>query len=139
MPRDFPTLRGQRPAMRRAFRPRPLSRTDCLAAALGTFSRAATDEGCQTGWPLRRFAVAEVATVAEPVPFPAAEELRPAGLLRWVTTVDHKDIGVLYLLTSFAFMVVGGLEALLIRVQLAVPRNNFLTPDAYDALFTMHG
>src|SRR5437868_205881 len=80
-----------------------------------------------------------MATVAEPVPFPAAEELRPAGLLRWVTTVDHKDIGVLYLLTSFAFMVIGGLEALLIRVQLAVPRNNFLTPGAYDALFTMHG
>src|SRR5437879_201885 len=80
-----------------------------------------------------------MATVASPVPFPVEEELRPAGLLRWVTTVDHKDIGVLYLLTSFAFMLIGGLEALLIRIQLAVPRNNFLTPNAYDALFTMHG
>jgi cytochrome c oxidase subunit 1/cytochrome c oxidase subunit I+III len=60
-------------------------------------------------------------------------------MLRWVTSVDHKDIGILYLLTSLAFGVCGGLEALLIRIQLAVPRNTFLAPDAYDALFTMHG
>jgi cytochrome c oxidase subunit 1/cytochrome c oxidase subunit I+III len=78
-------------------------------------------------------------TVASPFPAPAAERLRPTGLLRWVTTVDHKDIGVLYLLTSLGFFVLGGLEALLIRIQLAVPRNTFLDPAAYDAVFTVHG
>jgi cytochrome c oxidase subunit 1/cytochrome c oxidase subunit I+III len=60
-------------------------------------------------------------------------------LLRWVTTVDHKDIGILYLLTSLGFGLIGGLEALLIRIQLAVPRNTFLDPAAYDAVFTVHG
>jgi cytochrome c oxidase subunit I len=80
-----------------------------------------------------------VSTLAAPYPAPAVEPLRPTGALRWVTTVDHKDIGILYLLTSLAFGVLGGIEALLIRIQLAVPRNTFLTPDAYDALFTMHG
>ncbi|HEX8969651.1 MAG TPA: cytochrome c oxidase subunit I [Chloroflexota bacterium] len=80
-----------------------------------------------------------MATVAAPFPAPAVEPLRPTGLLRWVTTVDHKDIGILYLLTSLAFFGIGGLEALLIRIQLAVPRNTFLDPAAYDAVFTMHG
>jgi cytochrome c oxidase subunit 1 len=61
--------------------------------------------------------------VASPFPVPASEQLRPTGLLRWVTTVDHKDIGILYLLTSLGFFVLGGFEALLIRIQLAVPRN----------------
>ncbi len=78
-------------------------------------------------------------SVASPYPTPAAAEPRPTGLLRWVTTVDHKDIGVLYLLTSLAFFGLGGLEALLIRIQLAVPRNTFLDPGAYDAVFTVHG
>src|SRR5216684_8686142 len=78
-------------------------------------------------------------SVASPVPAPAAAELRPTGLLRWATTVDHKDIGVLYLLTSLGFFGLGGIEALLMRIQLAVPRNTFLDPAAYDAVFTVHG
>src|ERR1700694_6082347 len=82
---------------------------------------------------------ARMTSVASPFPVPAAEELRPAGLLRWVTTVDHKDIGVLYLLTSLAFFALAGLEALLIRIQLAVPRNTFLDPASYEAVFTVHG
>jgi cytochrome c oxidase subunit I len=73
------------------------------------------------------------------MPAPAVEPLRPTGLLRWVTTVDHKDIGILYLLASVAFFGLGGIEALLIRIQLAVPRNTFLGPGAYDTIFTMHG
>jgi cytochrome c oxidase subunit I len=80
-----------------------------------------------------------VATIAHPYPAPVVEPFRPRGLLRWVTTVDHKDIGILYMATSAVFMVVGGLEALLIRIQLAAPANRFLQPDAYDAVFTMHG
>ncbi|MBV9174386.1 MAG: cytochrome c oxidase subunit I [Chloroflexi bacterium] len=80
-----------------------------------------------------------MATVAAPVPAPHVEPYRPTGLLRWVTTVDHKDIGLLYILTSLAFFVVGGTEALLMRIQLAVPRNNFITADSYNVLVTMHG
>ena len=80
-----------------------------------------------------------MATIASPYPVPAAAPARPSGLLRWVTTVDHKDIGILYLVTSVGFFVLGGIEALLIRIQLAVPQNTFLDPGAYDALFTMHG
>jgi cytochrome c oxidase subunit I len=80
-----------------------------------------------------------VASIAAPLPSPTVAELRPTGLLRWVTTVDHKDIGILYILTSLGFGLIGGSEALLIRIQLAVPRNTFLDPAAYDALFTVHG
>src|ERR1700730_13797924 len=78
-----------------------------------------------------------MASVASP--YPTVEGFRPVGLLRWVTTVDHKEIGILYLLTSLGFFVLAGVEALLIRVQLAVPRNTFLDPAAYDAVFTVHG
>jgi cytochrome c oxidase subunit I len=72
-------------------------------------------------------------------PMPHAVEARPVGALRWVTTVDHKDIGILYLVTSLIFGLIAGLEALLIRVQLAVPRNTFLDPGTFNTLFTMHG
>ncbi len=61
------------------------------------------------------------------------------GLWSWITTVDHKRIGILYGATAFFFFLLGGLEALLIRIQLAKPDNNFLSPEAYNQLFTMHG
>ncbi len=61
------------------------------------------------------------------------------GFFSWVATVDHKRIGILYLLTAFFFFGVGGLEALVMRVQLAKPNNTLLSPDAYNQLFTMHG
>src|SRR5919199_3952658 len=78
---------------------------------------------------------------ASTAPYAPPLELAPrrVNLYRWVTTVDHKDIGLLYVLTSIAFLLIGGLEALLMRVQLAVPGNSFLGPGAYNALFTMHG
>lgn len=57
----------------------------------------------------------------------------------WITTVDHKKIGVMYVLMSLVFLVVGGAEALLMRWQLVMPRNGFLGPDAFNQLFTMHG
>ena len=59
--------------------------------------------------------------------------------LAWLSTVDHKRIAVLYLLTALFFFVIGGLEALLMRIQLAVPNNHFLHPDTFNQLFTMHG
>ena len=74
---------------------------------------------------------------------------RPGGLLRrphattgfwsWFTTVDHKKIGILYGITAFAFFLIGGAEALLIRLQLARPDQTFLDPAVYNELFTMHG
>jgi cytochrome c oxidase subunit I len=57
----------------------------------------------------------------------------------WVTTVDHKKIGILYMVTAFVFFLVGGVEALLIRIQLGAPDNTFVTPQTYNQLFTMHG
>ncbi|TWT38719.1 cytochrome c oxidase subunit I [Blastopirellula retiformator] len=57
----------------------------------------------------------------------------------WVTTVDHKRIGIMYILMSFLFLVVGGIEALLIRLQLWVPDNTLIGPDTFNQLFTMHG
>ncbi len=62
-----------------------------------------------------------------------------AVLHDWVTTVDHKKIGVLYVLMSIAFLVIGGIEALLMRWQLFGPRKEFLGPDTFNQLFTMHG
>jgi len=57
----------------------------------------------------------------------------------WVTTVDHKKIGLMYIGYALIFLVVGGFEALLIRVQLAVPNNHFVSPQVFNQLFTMHG
>jgi cytochrome c oxidase subunit I len=59
--------------------------------------------------------------------------------LAWLSTVDHKRIGVLYMLTGLFFLIVGGLEALVIRLQLAVPNNDLVAPDTFNQLFTMHG
>jgi cytochrome c oxidase subunit I len=61
------------------------------------------------------------------------------GLWSWITTVDHKRIGIMYGITSMIFFVIGGTEALLIRLQLAVPNNNVLTASLYNQMFTMHG
>ena len=59
--------------------------------------------------------------------------------LAWLSTVDHKRIAVLYMLTALVFFVIGGVEALFMRLQLAVPNNHFLHPDTFNQLFTMHG
>ncbi|HUA86242.1 MAG TPA: cytochrome c oxidase subunit I [Bryobacteraceae bacterium] len=69
-------------------------------------------------------------------PAPCARE---GAWLEWISTVDHKRIGILYLATTLFFFAVGGVEALLMRIQLAWPGNTFLSPDAYDQVFTMHG
>ena len=57
----------------------------------------------------------------------------------WITTVDHKRIGILYIATSLVFFGLGGILALLMRAQLATPNERFVTKDSYDQLFTMHG
>ena len=82
-----------------------------------------------------------MATVERPVervavPRPAKV---PYGWAAWLSTVDHKKIGIMYLVAAFFFFVVGGIEALLMRIQLGAPNNTFLSPDVYNQLFTMHG
>ncbi|HEV3469482.1 MAG TPA: cytochrome c oxidase subunit I [Pyrinomonadaceae bacterium] len=63
----------------------------------------------------------------------------PPGLWGWLTTVNHKRVGKRFIATAFAFFVAGGILAVLMRVQLARPENNFLGPDLYNQIFTMHG
>ncbi|PQD99122.1 cytochrome ubiquinol oxidase subunit I, partial [Mycobacterium sp. EPG1] len=72
-------------------------------------------------------------------PFPA--RLGPKGnlLYKLITTTDHKLIGIMYIVTCFAFFLVGGLMALLIRTELASPGLQFLSNEQYNQLFTMHG
>ena len=64
---------------------------------------------------------------------------RDQKLLQWISSVDHKQIGIMYLLLALVFLVIGGGEALMMRTQLAVANNHFLTPEAYNQIFTMHG
>ena len=60
-------------------------------------------------------------------------------LSEWFITVDHKKLGILYIVYALVFLLVAGVEALMIRVQLAVPNNDFVSPQLYNRLFTMHG
>src|SRR3954471_8813205 len=61
------------------------------------------------------------------------------GIRGFLSSVDHKEIGIRYLVTSFVFLVLGGVEALVMRLQLAGPNQSMLTPEQYDQLFSMHG
>ncbi|MFT3869815.1 MAG: cytochrome c oxidase subunit I [Nibricoccus sp.] len=60
------------------------------------------------------------------------------GIVSWLTTVDHKRIGLMYGISALFFFLVGGVEALMIRIQLAVPNNTFVSHQLYNELFTMH-
>jgi len=61
------------------------------------------------------------------------------GLMDWLTTVDHKRIGTLYLISALAFFVFGGIEAGLLRAQLSTPNGKVLSAELYNQMFTMHG
>jgi cytochrome c oxidase subunit I len=84
-----------------------------------------------------------MATVATQLPVPqivthrAQREAR--GWTSWITTTDHKRIGIMYMVTTFVFFCLGGIEALMIRLQLGAPNNTLVTPQVYNQLFTMHG
>ena len=81
-----------------------------------------------------------MATLEATLPRTASPRKRKKSLLRDVlTTVDHKKIGMMYGITALVFFVIGGIEATLIRIQLAKPENDFLSADAYNQIFTMHG
>jgi cytochrome c oxidase subunit I len=70
-----------------------------------------------------------------------AVERRPLveTLHEWITTVDHKQLGILYILTGLVFLFLGGIEALIIRIQLIRPLNDFVSAEVFNRMFTMHG
>src|SRR5215467_9074999 len=82
---------------------------------------------------------------AVPVPRPFVPAGRAAAkplverLHDWVTTVDHKRLGIMYILYALTFLLVGGVEATIMRIQLIVPHNHFVSPQVFNRMFTMHG
>ncbi|MGI8485464.1 MAG: cytochrome c oxidase subunit I [Thermomicrobiales bacterium] len=85
-----------------------------------------------------------MATIAKSPTTPAtandsAGHRSTSGVYGWITTVDHKRIGILYILTSTFFFVLAGLEAVVMRIQLAQPNNTLVSPEVYNQLFTIHG
>jgi cytochrome c oxidase subunit 1 len=83
----------------------------------------------------------QTAASAQALPQIATRRVRqaPKGWTSWVTTTDHKRIGIMYMVTTFVFFLMGGAEALMMRLQLGTPDNTLITPQTYNALFTMHG
>ena len=74
-------------------------------------------------------------TLAFPIPRPT----HPTGIWNWITTIDHKKIGILYGVTAFILFLTGGIEALLMRIQLAGPEQDIISAEIFNQLFTMHG
>jgi cytochrome c oxidase subunit I len=79
----------------------------------------------------------------ELIAWPSSETATPqpfvGQLHQWVTTVDHKRLGILYILYALLFLVVGGVEATIMRIQLIRPLNHFVSPQVFNRMFTMHG
>ncbi len=82
-----------------------------------------------------------MATYVAPVPQITAHSAKreSSGWTSWLTTTDHKKIGIMYMVLTFVFFCLGGVEALMIRLQLGAPNNTLVTPETYNQLFTMHG
>jgi cytochrome c oxidase subunit I len=85
-----------------------------------------------------------MASIAHPqpqahVPVIGAPRIAETGLWSWLTTIDHKRIGLLYGVSAFLMFLLGGLEALVIRTQLIRPENDLVSAQKYNELFTMHG
>ena len=80
-----------------------------------------------------------MATAAVRVPYTVADEYAKGGLWSWLTTVDHKRIGALYLYTALAWFGIGGIEALIMRMQLQGPNGRVVSAETFNMLFTMHG
>src|ERR1700730_17399065 len=62
-----------------------------------------------------------------------------ARLHEWLTTGDHKRLGILYIVYALVFLVIAGIEAIVIRIQLIRPHNDFVSPQVFNRMFTMHG
>ena len=72
------------------------------------------------------------------IPLAIPRPVHPTGIWNWMTTIDHKKIGVLYGVTAFLMFFSGGIEAMIIRIQLMRPEQNLVTPEIFNQLFTMH-
>jgi len=72
---------------------------------------------------------------------PSREAAKPLfdQVHEWIVTVDHKRLGLMYIIYGILFLVIGGLEATVMRIQLAIPHNHFVSPQTFNQLFTMHG
>jgi cytochrome c oxidase subunit 1/cytochrome c oxidase subunit I+III len=81
--------------------------------------------------------IAESPTTATAVGSAAA--YNAGGVYEWLTTVDHKKLGIMYILASTIFFVLGGLEAVVMRIQLSEPNSNLISSETYNQLMTMHG
>ncbi len=83
--------------------------------------------------------MASTAVPTQAPPHAAAPYAEKSAVWAWLTTVDHKRIGLLYFYTALAFFLIGGVEAELIRIQLQGPNRHFVSAEFYNQLFTMHG
>ncbi len=82
-----------------------------------------------------------MSTIVQPIDHRTARSMweTPANLAGKLTTIDHKTIGIRYIVTSFIFFLLGGLQALAMRAQLTTPESTLINPQLYNQLFTMHG
>ncbi len=83
---------------------------------------------------------------SDSVPIPALAAVSPQykntwleTLHEWVVTVDHKKLGLMYIGSALFFLVIAGIEAIVMRIQLAIPHGHFVSPEAFNRMFTMHG
>src|SRR5207249_6136604 len=77
-------------------------------------------------------------TITEGVTIARRRRLSETYIGEWIMTTDHKKIGIMYVVTAFFFFLVGGVDAMLIRTQLAQPNGKVLSPEVYNQVFTMH-
>ena len=77
-------------------------------------------------------------SIAWPAPQVASPPL-VERLHEWITTVDHKRLGILYIGYALFMLVIGGIEATIIRIQLIRPHNDYVTPQVFNRMITMHG
>ena len=83
-----------------------------------------------------------MATVAEPTPVVPEEHRAPRNQSlfgKYILSTDHKQVGINYMMTSFIFFLIGGLFAILMRINLQQPGSRLLSADQYNAMFTLHG
>ena len=80
-----------------------------------------------------------MATAAVGMPYTVRDQYAKGGIWSWLTTVDHKRIGMLYLFTALSWFAIGGLEALIMRIQLQGPNGRVVSAETFNMLFTMHG
>src|SRR5215213_3759950 len=144
------TTSGRRGTTARPRTSRPPSRTRRTSATGSSRSRAGRPPRAPAAGPTARQPTKPSRTAMASIDYAARGAARPQilvhgirpeprGWTSWFTTTDHKRIGILYLWTVAVFFVLGGVEALLIRLQLGSPENTLLTPEHYNQLFTMHG